>query len=155
MKYVALLRGIMPSNPNMRSNKLKEAFEQMGFTHVQTVIGSGNVLFESPAKSNAVLESKIEIALPKLLGFKRIAIVRSHTDIDKLIAQSPFKNVEGKKDIYPIVTFFKNSSKELCSAIDRTQDKTTDFMREREQKYGKEITTRTWMTVEKIYNKMK
>lgn len=153
MLYLALLRGIMPSNPNMRSNKLKEAFEQIGFTNVRTVIGSGNVLFESAAKSNATLESKIENALPKLLGFKSVTIVRRHRDVAKLIERNPFKDVKEKKSMYPIVTFFKDGRKELCTAIDRSQSKTPDFMRELDKKYGKKITTRTWKTVEKIYAK--
>lgn len=154
MKYVALLRGIMPSNPKMRSTKLKAAFEQMGFANAQTVIGSGNMLFEAPTKSNTALESKIETALPKLLGFKSTTIVRRHSEIEKLINQNPFKNTVAKKNMYPIVTFFKNGRKEVCSAIDRSGKKTPDFMRELEKKYGKEITTRTWGTIAKIYAKM-
>jgi len=31
MKYVALLRGIRPSVPNMRNEKLRELFEKLGF----------------------------------------------------------------------------------------------------------------------------
>lgn len=154
MKYVALLRGIMPSNPKMRSNKLKAAFEQMGFANVQTVIGSGNIVFEAPVKSNASFESKIENALPKLLGFKSTTIVRRHSEIAKLINQNPFKNTEEEKNVYPIVTFFKSGRKDFCAAIDRSKKKTPDFMQELENKYGKEITTRTWGTVGKIYAKM-
>jgi uncharacterized protein (DUF1697 family) len=50
MKYVALLRGIGPSNPNMRNEKLRGVFEKLGFDNVQTVISSGNVLFQTPTK---------------------------------------------------------------------------------------------------------
>lgn len=42
IKYVALLRGIAPTNPNMRNDKLREVFEKPGFKNVQTVISSGN-----------------------------------------------------------------------------------------------------------------
>jgi hypothetical protein len=43
MRYVALLRGIMPTNPNMKGEKLKAVFEGLGFSNVHTVIASGNV----------------------------------------------------------------------------------------------------------------
>lgn len=39
--YVALLRGIVPLNPNMRNEKLRGVFEKLGFTNVRTVISSG------------------------------------------------------------------------------------------------------------------
>src|SRR6185312_1324765 len=65
MRYVALLRGIGPTNPNMKGEKLKAVFEGLGFRNVHTVIASGNVIFDSPSKAPAVLEEKIEKALPE------------------------------------------------------------------------------------------
>ena len=38
MRYVALLRGIGPTNPNMRNEKLRGFFEVLVFEDVQTVI---------------------------------------------------------------------------------------------------------------------
>ncbi|MBA3630747.1 MAG: DUF1697 domain-containing protein [Actinobacteria bacterium] len=40
--YVALLRGIGPSNPNMRNDRLRAVFEDLGFSNVRAVISSGN-----------------------------------------------------------------------------------------------------------------
>jgi uncharacterized protein (DUF1697 family) len=57
-RYVALLRGIGPSNPNMHGAKLKSLFESLGFTKVSPVISSGNVIFDSTSKSIAALEKK-------------------------------------------------------------------------------------------------
>jgi uncharacterized protein (DUF1697 family) len=45
VKYVALLRGIAPTNPNMRNDKLRGVFEKLSFENVKTVISSGNVVF--------------------------------------------------------------------------------------------------------------
>ena len=52
-KYIAFLRGIGPGNPNMRNEKLRGAFEELGFKNVQSVISSGNVIFDSPAGGQA------------------------------------------------------------------------------------------------------
>jgi uncharacterized protein (DUF1697 family) len=42
----------------------------------------------------------------------------------------------------------------ICSVIDLTSSKTPDLMLWLEKKFGKEITTRTWKTVERILKVM-
>ena len=54
MTYVALLRGIGPTNPNMHPAKLKGAFEKMGLKNVKTVIASGNVVFDAAEKKESI-----------------------------------------------------------------------------------------------------
>jgi uncharacterized protein (DUF1697 family) len=152
--YVALLRGIMPTNPNMKGEKLKGAFESLGFTNVRTVIASGNVVFETAASDDAALEKKIEDGLEKLLGFRRAAIVRSRQELEKLDRKNPFKGVRDEKPNYLLVTFFKDRKAELCSVITLTEGKTPDFMAKLEKKHGKELTSRTWKTVRRILAKM-
>jgi uncharacterized protein (DUF1697 family) len=152
--YVALLRGIMPTNPNMKSEKLKKTFESLGFEHVETVIASGNVVFESSSKSAAALETKIEAALPKQLGFKSTTIIRSRDELERLVKKNPFKNIKDEKPNYLIVTFFKDRRKEVCTVLDTTKAGTPDFMRSLEKAHGKEMTTRTWKTVGRILKKM-
>jgi uncharacterized protein (DUF1697 family) len=88
-KYVALLRGIGPMNPNMRPAKLKWTFEKMGFKSVQTVIASGNVVFDSASDNIITLENKIEMALPKLLDFSSTTIIRSKEATKKLVKKNP------------------------------------------------------------------
>ncbi len=157
-RYVALLRGIMPTNPNMKGAKLKGVLEKLGYTNVQTVIASGNVIFDSPSKNIPALEKKIEAAWPKMLGFKSTTIVWSQSDIEKLIEKKPFKNKTHSKRTYLLVTFLKYRQQApggvLFAAIDLTDSHTPDLMKKAEKEHGKEITTRTWKTVERIYAKM-
>lgn len=154
MKYVALLRGIMPMNPNMKSTKLKEFFESLGFENVQTVIASGNVLFDSPSADITSLEEKIEKELPRRLGFTSSTIIRSQDEIKALIDKNPFKNVKDEKPYYLVVTFFKEPRKEVSTVIDLTKSDGSTMMRMLEKEYGKAITTRTWKTVHRILIKM-
>lgn len=154
MRYVALLRGIMPMNPNMKSERLKACFESIGFTNVRTVIASGNVVFDSPSKNPGALELKIENALPITLGFTSTTIIRSKEDIQNLIKKNPFKGVVDEKPNYLLITFFKDRQPELATVIKLTEGKTPDFMREVERKHGKGITSRTWKTVGRILKKM-
>ncbi len=154
MRYVALLRGIMPMNPNMKGEKLKGVFEDLGFRNVQTVIASGNVVFDSSSESTAALEKNIEQALPKKLGFNSTTIIRSEDELKALVKKNPFKGVKDEKPNYLIVTFFKSRKPELCTVIKLGEDKTPNFMARVEREHGKEVTTRTWKTVHRILAKM-
>ena len=175
-KYVALLRGIAPTNPNMRNVRLRGLFEKLGFSNVQTVLSSGNVLFESLSKSAKKLEGIIEKALPEHLGFKSTTIIRSQKQLQKLVDKKPFKKREHSQRSSLNVTFLKrkiNLDKKfpykvenrdytllgmydgaICSVTDLTSAKTPDLMLWLEKTFGKEITTRTWKTVERILKVM-
>ena len=65
-RYVAFLRGVMPTNAKM--SELKRCFENAGFSNVKTVLASGNVVFDASSGSDAVLERKAEAAMTKHLG---------------------------------------------------------------------------------------
>jgi uncharacterized protein (DUF1697 family) len=155
-RYVALLRGIMPMNPNMKSEKLKAVFESLGFKNVVTVIASGNVVFDSPSADTVILEAKIEKALPAQLGFNSTTIIRSQEELQHLVKKNPFKGVKDEKPNYLVVTFFKDRSKELCTVLnlDNGPGATAQFMSTVEKKHGKAITTRTWKTIARIIKKM-
>ena len=175
-KYVALLRGIGPGNPNMRNDKLRGFFEDLGFTKVKTVISSGNVLFESPSRNVNELERTIEEALPTKLGFHSTTIIRSRQQLQRLFAQNPFKGMEHSQKSSLNVTFLKRKTKTniqfpykvenraytilgmyakaICSVLDLTSPKTPDLFTWLEKRFGKEITTRTWKTVERILKVM-
>jgi uncharacterized protein (DUF1697 family) len=166
-KYVALLRGIGPGNPNMHPQRLREFFEELGFSNVSSVISSGNVIFESPSTDAKQLEGRIEKELPARLGFNSTTIIRSRTQLQALVAQDPYKSAEHSRQSYLLVTFFKHPPKglkdnfygtqgvnALCSVIDTTTAKTPDFMVKAERQFGKEITSRTYKTIQRILQKM-
>lgn len=155
-KYVALIRGVGPENPNMHSAKLKEFFEDLGFKNVQTLLSSGNVIFESGENNLRKIEDKIEEQLPIKLGFFRSTIIRSFEQLQKLIASDPFKGKVDAPQSRLNVTFLKKGG-EIYSVIDTTNAKfhTPHVMRQLEREHGQEITMRTWKTVNRIMDKMK
>jgi uncharacterized protein (DUF1697 family) len=175
-RYVALLRGIAPTNPNMRNDKLRGLFEKLGFANVRTVISSGNVIFDSPSRSVRKLEERIEKALPEELGFNSTTILWSRGQLQKLVEQNPFNGMEHSQRSSLNVTFLKKKTRlalefpyqveerdytllgvydgAICSVIDLTSSKTPDLMLWLEKQFGKEITTRTWKTVERIRKAM-
>jgi uncharacterized protein (DUF1697 family) len=175
-KYIALMRGIGPGNPNMRNDKLRKVLENLKFLNVTPVISSGNVIFESDKTDKKALESMIEKAWPEKLGFNSTTIVRSQKDLEKLIKANPFGDLEHGSSSYLLVTFFKNPTKinftlpytppdktyklisevnnTLFTVTDNTKIKTPNLMTWLEKQFGKQITSRTWKTVERIHKKM-
>lgn len=171
-KYVALLRGISPLNPNMRNDKLRSVFEGLDFTNVKTVISSGNVIFETPRKDSRKLEEVIENTLLAHLGFTSTTIIRSKDQLQLLADEKPFGEHEHTQKTNLTVTFLKNEpsaelpslghtrhegyeivgmyDRAICSIIDLTSAKTPQLMSWVEKQFGKEITTRTWKTVQRI-----
>jgi uncharacterized protein (DUF1697 family) len=170
MKYVALLRGVGPGNPNMHQAKLVGVLENLGVTNVHAVISSGNVVFESDSNNIKTLEDMMEKAWPKQLGFTSTTIVRSQEQLKTLVELDPYKGAHHSRDSYLLVTFFKHRPNEelamlpnfyavkgldaLCSTIDTTAAKTPDFMVKLERQFGKDITSRTWLTLGRILKKM-
>jgi uncharacterized protein (DUF1697 family) len=153
MKYAALLRGIGPTNPNMRNEKLRQVFTELGFNHVQTVITSGNVLFESGIKSRREIERMIEEEIYAKLGFNSPVILRSARQLNRLVKSDPFAGELDTPKSRLNVTFLKRGG-QVFSRVDTTSTGTPEIMRQLEKEHGKEITTRTWKTVEKIVKKL-
>lgn len=98
MLLLAFLRGINVSGQKIiKMTELTAIFEDAGFTNVKTVLASGNVMFESTAKSTATLTKKIESLLKKELGYEVDVMLRSLDDLRELVELAPFKKVRAKQ----------------------------------------------------------
>ncbi|HYM65077.1 MAG TPA: DUF1697 domain-containing protein [Candidatus Sulfotelmatobacter sp.] len=153
MKYAAFIRGVGPENPNMHGAKLKEFFEDLGFTNVHAVISSGNVVFETDKKGDINLEKFIEENLPIKLGFTRAVIIRSQNELKDLVKADHFKGVKDSPTSKLNITFLKKGG-EVFTIINPEVKGTTKVMYDLEKQYGKDVTTRTLGTIEKILKKM-
>ena len=178
MKYIALLRGIGPGDPRMQNDKLRGVFTSLGLHDVTSVIASGNIIFN--ADSAAGLEQKLEKALFAKLGFHSAVIIRSQTDIKRIIDAQPFgERQHSTKSSYLLVTFFKTpinttqlilpyqhpteayqllsyskKGKELYSLTNPAAVKTPNVMAFIEKQWGKGMTSRSWASVNRIYTRM-
>lgn len=171
--YVALLRGInVGGNKKVPMADLKKLLASMGFSDVQTLLNSGNVVFKGKAMPIDQLEKKLETAIEKHFGFPVPVIVRSGEEMKQLIDSDPFSGIEVTKDIRLYLSFLKNEPKEVpaipwqtddgafrileyrnatvISMLDLSKTKTVVGMKALEDFFGKNITTRNWNTVVKI-----
>ncbi|MFR9752069.1 DUF1697 domain-containing protein [Nocardia sp. 004] len=176
-RYVALLRGIMPSNPNMSNAKLRAVFEGLGFDGVVSVLTSGNIVFRSADTDVPALQERVQQALHRDLGIGGGTIIRSHQELRALLDTDPFPGLKHGRGTYLIATFLHSAPTEVTmpeqpdprtrvvgydqtarvflAVVDNSDPgKTPDFMAWLDKTYGKDITTRTWLTVERIVKKL-
>ena len=166
-RYAAFLRGVMPTNAKM--SDLARAFEAAGFADVRTVLGSGNVLFDARAATEAALERRAEAAMQRTLGRSFFTIVRPVGALRDLIASDPWTGFRLEPGAKKVVTFLRGRPKsgprlpverdgarilcrrggEVFTAYVRTAAGPV-FMRLIEETFGKDVTTRTWETVGKL-----
>ena len=89
-RYVALLRAINVGGHIVKMDRLRALFEELGLSQVETFIASGNVLFNSPGKSGAALERKIEKHLRASLGYEVATFIRTPAEVQQAAAHEPF-----------------------------------------------------------------
>jgi uncharacterized protein (DUF1697 family) len=89
-KYIAFLRAINVGGRNVKMDRLREIFEAMGFSKVETYIASGNVVFESMSKDTAKLEKRIEKKLNESLGFEVTTFIRPDAELAAIADYKPF-----------------------------------------------------------------
>jgi uncharacterized protein (DUF1697 family) len=89
--YVALLRAVnLASHNQVSMSRLREVAADAGLAKPRTLLQSGNLLFESAARSSAPLEKLLEATLLAELGVKTPVLVRSAKEWRAIVAQNPF-----------------------------------------------------------------
>jgi uncharacterized protein (DUF1697 family) len=69
---------------------LRAAFEAEGFQNVETVVASGNVLFDHADRPDEGLEEKLRLMMLERFAMKSAALVRSRDALADTIAANPF-----------------------------------------------------------------
>ena len=165
-RFVAFLRGVMPTNAKM--HELKAAFEAAQFTNVKTILGSGNVVFDSSIQVEAEIEGKAEEAMKTILGRVFYTIVRPSSYLQTLVASDPYSSAGIPPEAKRVISFmratqnprvplplaehqasvFLASGREVFTAYLPT-DRGPVFMGLIERAFGSHVTTRTLETVAK------
>lgn len=90
MRYIALLRGInVGGNNKIAMSELKRCFQEAGFSHVETYINSGNVLFDCDQFDESTLQKMCETSIEDHFGFS-VAVALVKTDsLRNMLAKAP------------------------------------------------------------------
>lgn len=167
--YVALLRGINLGGRNRVSmSDLRTLFDALGAKDVATYVQSGNVVFKSPGKA-AELVQAIEKKISRDLGLNVTVLLRTKTQLARVLAGNPFS---GREPAKLHVTFLAATpDRRLVRGLDPTRAKPDEFRvagreiylhcpngygRSKltnayfEKQLGVAATTRNWKTVTKL-----
>jgi uncharacterized protein (DUF1697 family) len=92
-RHAAMLRGInLGARNRVAMPALRELFEDMGFTDVETYVQSGNVVFTANSKPQA---AAIAARIAKDLGVTSPVLIRSATELGRIVQGVPFKGDAG------------------------------------------------------------
>lgn len=175
--YCAFFRGInIGPHKKVPMARVKELFAEFGATDISTLLNSGNVVFTKNARNEHDLEHLIEHMMEREFGFLVPTIVRSRDEVQKMINAKPFAGIEVTKDIRLYATLLQKETPPpialpytsddtsyrilaadnavVYSVLDVSKTGTTEVMNVLEKEWGKEVTTRNWNTVEKVWNIM-
>lgn len=127
IQYIALLRGINVGGHRLIKMKdLSEYFTAMGFADVKTYIQSGNVFLKSPENDPKALRLKIEKELEKVLGYAVPVVLRTKSEMQKIVEKHPFPPAAFHQEIKLYVSFLSDipekSKKEALMALNNDKE---------------------------------
>ena len=173
-EYAAFLRGInVGGKKPVPMAALKKSLEALKFKNVRTLLISGNVVFEAPAGPTVPLEKKISGKLKQTFKMEIGVLVRTLDELRKIDDAKPFKGIEATPDTGLYVTFLSEepekalcapfstpggemrtlrvAGREVFAVVTRSAGgRTVEFMQILEKKFGRQITTRNWNTIQKV-----
>ena len=120
--YIAMLRGINVSGHKViKMERLREAFESLGFRNVKTYLQSGNVVFEAGKNSPDTFSERIGKMIWRDFGFAVPVLLRTSKEMERIIHQNPFFKKAGIDDSKLHVTFLSgaapNTAEESLGAL--------------------------------------
>ena len=175
--YIALLRGInVGGHHKVPMADLRKEFKKLGSKKVETVLNSGNIIFDFNHDKAEHIENIISGQLKKTFGFTIPVVIRRSENFIELFSSKPFKSVGMTPETRLYATFLKNdndidislpwctpdnsytiverNNNTIMSVLDLSLSQTTKAMATLESVFGKDITTRNWNTIERIYKKL-
>src|SRR5258708_37695757 len=94
--HVCLIRGINVGGRNIiKMDRLRKAFEALGYEDVRTYVQSGNVIFKAGERAPGDLSAKIEKMILSEFGFPVSVIVRSAGEMNQAVERNPFLKQKG------------------------------------------------------------
>lgn len=105
-RWAALLRGVNLGGRKLLSSDLKAVTESLGFQRVETLLASGNVVFDA-AQPGPEIERMLEAAL-LAHGLKTEVMVRDSGEMRAMIAANPYPEAALDHPSHLLVTFYRN-----------------------------------------------
>ena len=107
---VAMLRGVnLAGHQMIKMAALKTLCTSLGLRDVQTYIQSGNIIFREDKEDPSVLARRLEAKIEAEFGFRPAVIVRTASELRKVIAKNPFSGRAGIEPSRLLVVFMDSA----------------------------------------------
>lgn len=101
-----MLRGVnVGAHNRIKMDALRALYESLGLRDIQTYVQSGNVLFKTAQRDPAELAKQIEDGIEGSFGFRSAVILRTASELKRVIAINPFASRAALDSRKLIVTF--------------------------------------------------
>ena len=169
--YIALLRGInVGGKNNLPMKEFVSILEELGCQNVKTYIQSGNVVFKMKEKNISGLSARLSAEIKQRRGFAPSILLLSLTELEKVVANNPFPEVQDDPQALHIGFLAAEPKKPDLEKLESLREKSERFQlidsafylhapngigRSRlaastERLLGVPMTDRNWRTVSKI-----
>lgn len=101
-RYCALLGSINVGGNRLKMADLRHAMEVEGFSAVETVVASGNVLFDHDARPTPGLEEKLSMLMLERFDMQSAVMVRSRDELSAAINDNPFVGQNDDKIVHTL-----------------------------------------------------
>jgi uncharacterized protein (DUF1697 family) len=107
--WIALLRGVnVGGRKPVAMADLRHLAADLGFSDVQSLLQSGNMVFCGAAQATGELERLLEREAEKRLGLQTDFMVRTAEEWGAIIARNPFRDEAARDPSHLVVMVFKD-----------------------------------------------
>jgi uncharacterized protein (DUF1697 family) len=107
---IAMLRGVnVGGHQKIQMAALRDLCAALGLCDVQTYIQSGNLVFREDSKDSATVARRLETAIEAGFGFRPAVIIRTASEMRKVIAKNPFAGRTGIEPNRLLVVFMDSA----------------------------------------------
>jgi uncharacterized protein (DUF1697 family) len=118
VRYIALLRGVNVGGHQVKMERLRALFAEMGLAQVRTYIQTGNVFFEADEteeRDREALAAAIETHLLQALGYAVPTFLRTVPELERTLTLDPFKELVVTDDMRLNIVF---AARPIPSSLD-------------------------------------
>jgi uncharacterized protein (DUF1697 family) len=117
-RFVALARGInVGTAKRVSMAQLKAIAESLGFTRIQTVLNSGNVVFTVPGPRRSSPASDLEQAITAVVGFAVPIVALEGAVVDAVVEENPWSGSARDPSRLLIAAFRSGAARARAGAL--------------------------------------
>ena len=107
--YVGLLRAVnIGPHQRVGMEKLQRLAEGLGYRSVQTLLATGNLVFDGASESTEDVARRLEEGVARTFGLRTSVLVRTAAEISGVVSHNPFPEESRRDPAHLVVVFLRD-----------------------------------------------